>query len=283
MKVVILGATGPVGSALASELRKVRLITILQLAARSYENKSGGKIIYKKADLLSAKETEQAVKGMDIAYLTVGLPYKLSVWEKDWPWLLQNVMKACEKYKVKLVFFDNVYAYGLVKGSMTEETPLHPSSKKGKVRKQIQEMIMKEVSKKKLTAVIAKSADYYGPHAKSSLFYIQNIENLLQRKKPLWFGNPKLLHSFTYIPNAARALVKLGMENKADNNVWHIPTAKPLTGDTYMKLIMKALNTSSDYATVNKVMLWLFGIINSQARELVEMFYQYDHDYVCQV
>jgi nucleoside-diphosphate-sugar epimerase len=280
MKVTILGASGPIGTALASHLRSEKDITMLQLAARSYEDKRQGKILYKKVDLLSPNETEEAIKGFDLVYVTVGLPYKTSVWEKDWPILIQNVINACEKYKVKLVFFDNVYGYGLVNGPMTELTPLQPNSKKGQVRKQIHEKIIEEVRSGRLTAVIAKSADFYGPYAKASLFYIQNIENIVKGKKPMWMGNAEKLHSFTFIPDAARALVILGMDSRANNKVWHIPTANALTGAMYMELIMKAMDVPVRYSTVNKTMLRLFGLFNSDGKELVEMFYQYDHEYV---
>ncbi len=280
MRTVILGATGPIGTALSSEIKKIRSIDILQLAARSYVNKTDGKIIYKKTNLLDAHETEEAVKGMTLAYLTVGLPYNHAVWERDWPIIIKNVINACEKYNVKLVFFDNVYAYGLVNGTMTEETPFRPISKKGQVRKLVDEMILQAIAQKKLTAVIAKSADYYGPNAKASPFYIQNIENLLQGKKPLWIGDPKMHHSFTYIPDAVQALIILGMETRANNQIWHIPTAKPLTGNKYMELITKSMDKPLTYGTINKLMLRFVGLINPAAGELVEMFYQNDHDYL---
>jgi len=45
---------------------------------------------------------------------------------------------------------------------MTEDTPINPSSKKGKVRAAIAKMIMDAVANGNLTALIARCADYYG-------------------------------------------------------------------------------------------------------------------------
>ncbi len=87
-----------------------------------------------KADLLNYDETEKAVAGSKIVYLMAGLKYDARVWRQQWPVIMRNTIDACKKHQAKLVFFDNVYAYGLVKGPMTEETPYNPVSKKGEVR-----------------------------------------------------------------------------------------------------------------------------------------------------
>ena len=89
------------------------------------------------ADLTDRKETLEAVKGSEVVYLTAGLPYAVSVWRGAWPRIMRNVIDACAETGAKLVFFDNVYMYGLVEGWMTEETPYQPISKKGEVRAQI--------------------------------------------------------------------------------------------------------------------------------------------------
>ena len=52
---------------------------------------------------------------------------------------------------------------------MTEDTPVNPSSKKGKVREEIATMLLNEVKAGKLKALIARSADFYGPGIKNSI------------------------------------------------------------------------------------------------------------------
>ncbi len=214
MKVVVLGATGPVGKALIEELKTVKGVEKIRAVSRSSMKKGDGKVTHMPGNLLNSTSVDTLIKGMDVAYLTAGLIYSTAIWQKEWPVIMENILMACEKYKVKFVFFDNIYAYGKVDGAMTEETPLIPTSRKGEVRKQLQEMIMQKVKEKKLAAVIVKSADFYGPGAKLSLFYISNIESILKKQKPSWIGNPKTLHSFTYVPDAAKALVIAGMDKK---------------------------------------------------------------------
>jgi nucleoside-diphosphate-sugar epimerase len=126
---VILGAGGVIGNGLATELKK--FTGAVRLAARNPEKVNPEDELVK-TDLTLFPDVDRAVKGSDVAYLTAGLPYKTSVWQQQWPQIMRNTIDACKKHGVKLVFFDNVYLYGLVDGAMTESTPVNPSSKKGK-------------------------------------------------------------------------------------------------------------------------------------------------------
>ncbi|HSB92718.1 MAG TPA: hypothetical protein VLC28_06350 [Flavitalea sp.] len=46
---------------------------------------------------------------------------------------------------------------------MTEESPLNSPSRKGLVRKELIDMLMQAVRDGKITALIARAADFYGP------------------------------------------------------------------------------------------------------------------------
>ena len=52
---------------------------------------------------------------------------------------------------------------------MTEQTPYAPCSKKGAIRAQIAVELMDTVRAGNLTALIARSADFYGPRTKNSV------------------------------------------------------------------------------------------------------------------
>lgn len=80
-------------------------------------------------DLLDARATANAVSGSEVVYLVAGLKYEASVWQEQWPLVMRNVIDACKQHGARLVFFDNVYAYGRVDGLMTESTPFNPISK----------------------------------------------------------------------------------------------------------------------------------------------------------
>lgn len=107
---VILGAVGAIGNELEKELKNyTRKIWVV--------GRNPQKINYDDelfvADLTQKEQVDEAVKGAKVAYLIVGLPYKIKVWQKQWPIVMKNTIEACKKYKTKLVFFDNIYTFGM--------------------------------------------------------------------------------------------------------------------------------------------------------------------------
>ncbi|MBK7629283.1 MAG: NAD(P)H-binding protein [Ignavibacteriales bacterium] len=127
----ILGSSGIIGTELAKALTKYT--DKIRLVSRKPKrvNPTDQLVV---ADLTNAQQVLSAVNGSQVVYLTVGLQYKISVWQKQWPVIMQNVIDACKTHKAKLVFFDNVYAYGLVNGWMREDTRINPTSKGNKAQ-----------------------------------------------------------------------------------------------------------------------------------------------------
>ena len=140
----ILGANGIIAQELSKHLngytRQIR-----QVSRNPKKVNESDEI--RQADLLNYNQTEKAVEGSEVVYLLAGLKYDTKTWQEQWPKVMGNTIDACKKHNSKLVFFDNVYAYGYVHGVMTEETPFDPVSKKGEVRARIATMLLKEIKK----------------------------------------------------------------------------------------------------------------------------------------
>jgi nucleoside-diphosphate-sugar epimerase len=204
------------------------------------------------------------------------------VWRKNWPPLMEHIIAACSTYGTKLVFFDNVYMYDRnALSHMTEETPVRPSSKKGEVRARIARMLLDEVQTGKLTALIARSADFYGPNNQKSVLFETVYKNLRKGKKANWFGDANKKHACTYTPDAAKATALLGNTPDAYNQVWHLPTASnPPTGKEWVELFAHQMNLAPRHTVVPLFMLRVLGVFVPIMRELHEMAYQYDRDYV---
>ena len=274
----ILGAGGAIGKALATELKaytdNVRLVSRTpQKVADNDELLS--------ADLLSAAQTDAAVAGSEVVYLTAGLTYKTGVWQQQWPVIMQNAIQACQKHKAKLVFFDNVYMYDSNSlHNMTEDTPVKPVSKKGEVRAQLAQTILDEVANGTLTAMIVRSADFYGPGVGNSAMMETVYKNMKKGKKAMWIGDATKVHSCTYVPDAAKATALLGNTPDAYNQVWHLPTSdEKITGTEWVQLFAREMGVEPKYKTMGKGMITIGGIFVPFLRELIEMLYQNDRDY----
>ena len=274
----ILGAGGPVANALTRELENHN--ETVRLVSRKPITTTGKNTTWQKADLLNYNELLAAVKGSTVIYLTAGLVYDKKIWTVQWPVIMQNFINLGKETGARLIFFDNVYMYGLVNGPMKEDTPYKPSSVKGAVRAKIATMLMDEVKAGNIRASIARAADFYGTDSMNSFFDMMVLDKYAKKLKAQWVGNAKRLHSFSYIPDMGKAMFLLGQNPKSDNQIWHLPTAAPLTGNDFIQLVAKTYKVAPKYMPINKVMLWLVGLFQKVVMGTVEMYYQYDHDYI---
>lgn len=274
----ILGAGGIIGKELAKSLPEYT--DRIRLVSRNPQKINPGDETLS-ADLLDAGQTMKAVQGSEVVYVTAGLPYNIKTWKSQWPLIMKNVIAACKKQNAKLVFFDNVYSYGRVNGWMTEKTPLNPLSKKGEVRKKIVDMIMDETGRGDLKAIIARAADFYGPHTPLSFVNVMVFDNFKKGKKAQWLINDRVKHSLTYTPDAGKATAILGNTKSAYNQVWHLPTDRnALTGKEFIEKVAKEFGLAPRYAVLPRWLVQMAGLFNENVRESVEMLYQNDSDYL---
>jgi nucleoside-diphosphate-sugar epimerase len=274
----ILGANGTIGSVLAKEL--MNYTDKIRLVSRNPRKVNETDELFP-ADLSIPAIVDQAIYGSDVVYLVVGFDYKLKVWEEQWPKLMRATIDACIKHNARLVFFDNIYAYDIKAiPHMTEESPNNPPSKKGAVRKQIAQMIMDEVKAGKLMALIARSADFYGPDNDKSFVNEMVYKNFSKGMRANWFIDADKKHSFTFTPDAAKATALLGNTDDAYNTIWHLPTDKnTLTGREFVKLFSSEMKVANKLFVMPISMIKIVGIFVPVMKEMPEMMYQYDRDY----
>jgi nucleoside-diphosphate-sugar epimerase len=273
----ILGAGGAIAHALTNELFANN--QPVNLVGRNPKPVPGATII--SADLADKRQTSEAIKGSSIVYLCAGLKYDIKIWAKLWPLIMQNTIDACKEHKAKLIFFDNVYCLGKVKGAMTEESPFNPASKKGVIRAAIATQLLNEIKSGNLTAMIARAADFYGPGCNTSVFNILVTDNLAKGKKAQCMVNADLQHSYTYTTDCGKALWLLSQRNDAFNQIWHLPTAQPaLTGKELIGMAAKEFGMEAKFTILSKGYNRFGGLFNTLVKELHEMLYQNDSVYI---
>jgi nucleoside-diphosphate-sugar epimerase len=164
---------------------------------------------------------------------------------------------------------------------MREESPVKPDSGKGKVRAELNKMIMSEVKQRNLKAIIAKAADFYGPETPLSFVNIMVFDNYKKGKKAQWFIDVNKKHSFTYTPDAGKGTAILGNTESAYNQIWHLPTNKNvLIGKEFIELAAKAIGVKPEYMVVKKWMVKMLGLFSKVVKESIEMLYQNNSDYL---
>lgn len=275
----ILGAGGPI----SNELVKILLAkgAPLRLVSRHPRPAMPGTETLA-ADVSDREQMVRAVAGSSVVHLVIGLKYDVKVWQELWPRIMANAIEAAKRAGAKLLFFDNVYMYGRVIGAMTEQTPYNPVSQKGEIRAKLAATLMDEVKLGKLTAMIARAADFYGPaDAQNGLPNALVFDAFAKGSKAQWLLNDSVPHSLTFTPDAARGVAMLAEREPAWNQIWHLPTAAPvLTGREFIGAAAQAFGVKPKYRILNRGMIKVGGWFNPMVRELYEMLYQYDSPYL---
>jgi nucleoside-diphosphate-sugar epimerase len=275
----ILGANGIIATELAKELYK-SFTRDIRLVSRHPEIVNVTDKLFP-ADLTDALQTEKAAEGSEIVYLAAGLPYNSKIWKEQWPVVMRNVIAACEKHRAKLVFFDNVYMYGDVHGRMTEETPFKATTKKGMVRAGIAAMVIEAMQKKSLTAMICRAPEFYGPGNTKSGTNSTIIDNIRKGKKPQVLLDDNTLRTLIYTPDAGRATALLGNTPDAYGQTWHLPCDTNLkTARQFIEIFAQQLGKPLEHTILKRWMIRMGGLFNPTIREVVELLYQYEHDYI---
>ncbi len=276
----IVGSGGVIGIELAKALKNHT--DQIRLVARNPKKINENDLLFK-ADVLNFKSLNQAIAGSKVVYATVGFPYSVKIWQQSWPLFIENLIRACETHGSKLVFFDNVYMYDVkCLDHMTEQSTINPSSKKGQVRAKVANMILESASKGRIEALIARSADFYGPSiAGNSVLTEMVFKPLSLKKKAMWLASENFKHSFTYTPDAGKATALLGNSAEAYNQVWHLPTASnPPNGKEWIESIAEKLQAKASFRVLKPAMLKFLGLFMPIMKETVEMLYQYDRPYI---
>lgn len=231
------------------------------------------------ANLLDAQATDKAVKGSEIAYLTVGLPMDTKLWQEQFPIIMQNVINACKKHQCKLVFFDNTYMYAKTGELQTEESRFAPVGSKSVVRATIATMLLNEMTNKTIEAVICRAPEFYGPGKTQSLtntFIFDSIQHNKTLKVPL---NDNTLRTLIWTPDASRAMALIGNTFDAYNQTWHLPCDdNRLTYQELIHLASKIYRKEFKYIVLK---IWMFkvgGLFNKQLKEVQELLPRYQYD-----
>ena len=273
----ILGANGQIANELAKALHD-NYTADIRLVSRNPRKINDSDQLFP-ANLLDGKSTEKAVEGSDIAYLTVGLPIDSSLWEKQFPVMMKNVITACKANDTKLVFFDNTYMYAKTSTPQTEESPFVPAGRKSWVRAKIAQELLTEMERDAIEAVICRAPEFYGPGKTQGVTNALVFENIRQGKKPKVPLTDDTLRTLIWTPDASRAMALIGNSPNAFQQTWHLPCDD--NRPTYKDLISFIAESKGHDISYDILKSWMFqvgGWFKKPMKEVQELLPRYKVD-----
>ena len=224
-----------------------------------------------KGDVKNLQSIRQACEDIDIIVYGVS-PANYDWREKAVPYL-DNVAQIAEEKKLTIIFPGNVYVFDPADGpEFNEDSPRNPITEKGQMR-QTMENRLEQAAKHGAKIIILRMGDFIAPDAKSAWLpvLLKNKKNNHTLSSP---GTANLIHSWAYVPDAARVACQL--LEKSDQlpafNVFHYKGYQ-----SSIKQIAQTIEMATGNVVKIKQFPWWFFKLSAPFftlfRGLVEMSY----------
>ncbi|KRE31188.1 NAD-dependent epimerase/dehydratase family protein [Agromyces sp. Soil535] len=281
---VVFGS-GPVGRATALALLRrgvaVRIVNRRGRAAFGRDAEALREVEVVTGDATDAAFTTGAAAGAASVYQTLNPEYHR--WAEDFPPLQGGVLAAAEATGARFVNMDNVYSYGRPGGRpLNEQSPQHPHTRKGRVRLDMADELWAAHRAGRVEVVSGRASDYYGPGAGiASPLGARVLAAVVAGKRASLFGDPDLVHSYTYIPDIGEGLAVLGTHAGVTGSAWHLPNdPEPWTSRAMTEALFRIAGTEPRIGRLPTLVVRAVGLVNPTVRELAEMAYEFEEPFV---
>jgi len=276
---VVLG-TGAIGRAIAEELiKRGESVRMVNRSGQMDEVPAGVEV--KAADLYDQAQVQEVTRGAKVVYQAAQPSYH--EWAEKFPSFQKSIIDGLTGSNAKLVLVENLYMYGATNGlQMTENTPHNAHTRKGKVRSEISNAAFEAHRAGKVRVTAGRGSDFFGAWGlATAVMGERTFYPLLNGKPAQLVGDIDAPHTHTYIADFGKALVILGEHDEADGQAWHVPNDSPrVTQREMVKIIAEEAGVEPKVSTMGKTMMWIGGLFIPEAKEMVEMMYEFEQTFV---
>ncbi|MEN9563931.1 MAG: hypothetical protein RIR73_2175 [Chloroflexota bacterium] len=276
---VVLG-TGAIGRAVMNELvKRGESVRMVNRSGKMDEVPAGVEVVA--ANLYDQTNVKEVMRGAKVVYQCSQPEY--TEWVEKFPPLQKSIIDGLTGGNAKLVMVENLYMYGDVNGTpITEDMPHNAHTRKGKVRGEISNAAFEAHRAGKLRVASGRGSDFFGPWGlPTTAMGERTFYPLLHGKAASLVGNVDVPHTHTFIPDFGKALVILGERDEADGKPWHVPNDNPkITQREMLKMIAAEMGIEPKFSAMGKTMMWIGGLFIPEAKESVEMMYEFEKPFI---
>jgi nucleoside-diphosphate-sugar epimerase len=266
---VIFG-TGPLGLAVARRLaasgKAVRLVN----RSGKAQGPPGAEVFA--TDASDPAAARRACQGATVVFHCATHSY--GQWDKVLPPIMNGIIEGAAAASARLVYGDNLYAYGPVDGPLREDLPYKPVGPNTTVRAEVATTLMNAHAADIVRATIGRASDFYGPHARQSKAGDGIFARAIAGKPAQVIGNPDLPHTVTFIDDFAAALVTLSQQDRALGEAWHVPNPETVTTRRFVEMVFDQLHQPPKLQRVPVIFINAMALVVPPMRGVKETMYQ---------
>lgn len=206
--ILVMGIGGSFGGEVAQALSKPQYQHQFSVSAMARKPATAAQdcIPQVQGDVSDIESVRRACKDMDIIIYGVN-PANYRWQNTAVPWL-ENVLTVAEEQQITIVFPGNVYVFDPAMGPDFDELAAHrPVSWLGEIRQQM-EARLKLASERGVKVIIMRMGDFIAKDAKSAWLQ-QLIKTTKSGTTLLSPGNPKIKHTWAYVPDVAHQIAEI--------------------------------------------------------------------------
>jgi nucleoside-diphosphate-sugar epimerase len=231
-------------------------------------------------DATDAAFTTRAAKGADVVHFCLNAT-NYARWAQEFPPLQRGVLAAARQAGARLVVLDNLYAYGPPDGrDLVETMASHPTSVKAATRAAMTDELLAAHHDGSVEVAIGRASDYLGPGAAHSALGESVFGAALAGRTAQVMGDPDQLHSYSYTPDVAAALVTLGSHPAAPGRIWHLPVDRARTTRQLIEQVYRLSGHRPRVLAAGRTTLRLVGLAKPAMREYLHTLYQFTDRWV---
>ena len=202
-------------------------------------------------------------------------------WPQEFPPMQRGVLAGARAAGARLVVLDNLYAYGPVGGrDLVETMTAQPTSAKAATRAAMTTELLDAHRAGELPVVIGRASDYFGPGATQSALGDTVFGTAVTGRTAQLMGDPDTVHSYSYTPDVAAALVTLGTEPAAPGRIWHLPVAPARTTREIVDHVYGLAGHKPKLFAAGRPTLRAIGVVKPMMREYLHTLYQFTDRWV---
>jgi nucleoside-diphosphate-sugar epimerase len=277
MAVNVIFGTGPLGLAVARRLASAGgQVRLVNRSGRAADAPKGAEVVA--ADATDPASSRRACEGAAVVFHCATGPY--GRWAQFLPPLMNGIIAGTAAVKAKLVYGDNLYAYGPIDGPLREDLPYRPIGPNTRARADVATTLMNAHAAGQVRATIGRASDFYGPHVHQSKAGALIFGRALAGKPAQVVGDPDEPHTYSFIDDFAAGLVTLAQREEALGQVWHIPNAETVTTRRFVEMVYAQAGRPARIRPAPKIAITLFALFSPSMAAVKETLYQSEYPWV---
>ncbi|HEV7275596.1 MAG TPA: NAD-dependent epimerase/dehydratase family protein [Devosiaceae bacterium] len=230
---------------------------------------------FQQGDAERAEDIAAAVAGAAVVVNALNLPYHQ--WDKGRKEAqTARVLEALRGSGKTLLFPGNIYNYAAGERVLTPETPQHPETPRGEIRKRVEAQYEAAARAGDLQVIILRAGDFFS--AQPGDWFDLAMLREAEKGKFAVLGERGVAHAWAYLPDLARAFEKLAWHRHELGAVERFHFAGHfVTPEQLAEAVVAAAPVPLKVSRFPRLLFSLLGLFDPTMREVAKMGYLWEH------